>query len=374
MIQGIHLTLLMGPVIPVPVPKPVIDALTSVEVRNNTDDQSGFQLQFKFSSCSILNTVLMMMGNVGPTIRTIILATQNGIPHVLMDGVVTNQQVTPDVQSSTTTLTISGKDLSELMNIVELRGIPYPGMPPSARVAVILAKYAAFGIIPIVIPSVLLDVPIPTNRIPTQNGKDFVYLRQLANEVGYVFYVDPGPAPGTNTAYWGPEIKIGLPQPTLSVNMDAHTNVESINATFDGSQKTLPILNIHNQETKVTIPIPIPDVNPLSPPLGLVLPPPKNVEFVRNSAHLSPGRAAIVAMAKAAKKADVLSISGNLSVLRYGHILKSRQLVGLRGAGLAFDGLYFVKNVKHQIKRGEYKQDFTLTRNGLYSTVPAVRV
>jgi len=58
--------------------------------------------------------------------------------------------------------------------------------------------------------------------------------------------------------------------------------------------------------------------------------------------------------------------------VRYGRILKSRQLVGVRGAGAAFDGLYYVKSVTHAIKHGEYKQNFTLVRNGLLSTVPRV--
>ncbi len=39
--------------------------------------------------------------------------------------------------------------------------------------------------------------------------------------MGYVFYVEPGPAPGTNIAYFGPEIKVGIPQPALNVDMDA---------------------------------------------------------------------------------------------------------------------------------------------------------
>ena len=43
--------------------------------------------------------------------------------------------------------------------------------------------------------------------------------------------------------------------------------------------------------------------------------------------------------------------------------------MGVRGAGYCFDGLYYVKSVTHHIKRGEYKQNFTLTRNGLVSTV-----
>ena len=67
-----------------------------------------------------------------------------------------------------------------------------------------------------------------------------------------------------------------------------------------------------------------------------------------------------------------MSGDGHLDVLRYGRVLKARQLVGVRGAGTAFDGLYYVKSVTHTIKRGEYKQNFALSRNGLVSTVPRV--
>ena len=57
---------------------------------------------------------------------------------------------------------------------------------------------------------------------------------------------------------------------------------------------------------------------------------------------------------------------------RYGQSLKPRRLVGLRGVGTAFDGLYYVKSVTHTIKRGEYKQNFSLVRNGLISTMGSV--
>jgi len=55
-------------------------------------------------------------------------------------------------------------------------------------------------------------------------------------------------------------------------------------------------------------------------------------------------------------------------------VLQARRLVGVRGAGPSFDGLYYVKSVTHNIKRGEYKQSFTLSRNGLISTLPRLPV
>ncbi|MCI0397893.1 MAG: hypothetical protein L0332_30205 [Chloroflexi bacterium] len=369
---NIRLTLLMGPIVPVPVPKAFIDALVSVEVRNAAGEPSGFQLTFTFSNKSALVPLLLLLGQIGPFIRTIIVVTVNGTPHVLMDGVVVQHQVTPNVETGQATLTVTGSDLTAVLAYVDFTGIPYPAMPAEARVAFILLKYAAFGIVPLIIPSLFLDVPIPISRIPTHQGKDLEYINRLAGEVGYVFYIEPGPAPGVNVAYWGPEIKVGVPQPALNVNMDAHTNVESLSFTFNGASKVMPIVFIQNEETKVPIPIPIPDISPLNPPLGLIPPFPARFEMMTNTANLNPAQAIALGLAEAAKTSDAVTGTGTLDVLRYGRILKARGLVGVRGAGDAFNGLYFVKSVTHKIQRGQYKQDFTLTRNGLVSTVPRV--
>jgi hypothetical protein len=294
------------------------------------------------------------------------------MPYVLMDGVVVDHQVSPDVQTGRSTLTVTGSDLTAVMGFVDFSGVPYPAMPREARVAVIVAKYAVYGMIPLVIPSVFLDVPIPVDHIPTHQGTDLSYLKQMADEVGYVFYVDPGPAPLTNVAYWGPEIKVGPPQPALNVNMDVHTNVESLSFRFNGASKVTPIVFIQNELTKVAIPIPIPGVSPLNPPLGVIPPFPARFELMRDTAKLTAVQAVMLGLARAAESSDAVTGIGSLDVLRYGRVLKARSLVGVRGAGEAFDGLYYVQSVTHNIKRGEYKQDFTLARNGLISTVPRV--
>lgn len=376
MAKGVYLSLLIGPVVPVPVPRIVLDALREVEITTTAGERSGFKLTFSLSTDSPLHTLFMLAaGSIPPVIRVIVVATMNGIPEVLVDGVMTNHQTAPGDAGGKTTLTIMGEDLSAVMDLIDFSGIPYPAMPAEARVALIVAKYAVFGLIPLVIPSVLVDVPIPTERIPRHQGTDLAYIKQLAEEVGYVFYIKPGPAPGANIAYWGPEIKVGIPQPALTTNMEMFTNVESLSFNFDNTAKTLPVLFIQNQATKVPIPIPIPDISLLNPPLGLVPPIPQRIEPIRNAAKLSPIQAALFGVARASQSSDTVNGSGSLDVLRYGHILRARELVGVRGAGLAFDGLYYVKSVTHNIKAtGEYKQSFTLSRNGLVSTLPVVPV
>jgi hypothetical protein len=373
MLKGVHLTLLIGPVVPAPVPQQVLDALTQVEITTAAGQASGFQLSFTLSNRSPLHTLFLLSGGASiPLIRVIVIATVNGTPEVLMDGVMTHHQIAPGADPGRSTLTVTGEDLTRVMDYLDFSGVPFPAMPAEARVALILAKYAAFGVIPTVIPSILVDVPIPTDRIPRQQGTDLRYVKQLADEVGYVFYITPGPAPGMNVAYWGPEIKVGLPQPALNVNMDAHTNVESLSFHYDSESRSLPVVMIHNAATKAPIPIPVPDITPLNPALGAVAPVPKRMKPMQDTAKLSPAQAALVGLARAARSADAVSASGTLDVLRYGRVLRARHLVGVRGAGPAFDGLYYVKRATHTIKPGEYKQSFGLTRNGLLSTLPTV--
>jgi hypothetical protein len=372
-LKGIHVSLLIGPAVPIPVSQEVLDALTNVQVISSNDDKmNGFELTFVLSTRSPLHTIfLLSAGSPIPLIRVVIAVVINGTTEVLMDGVMTQHEIKPGTDAAHATLIVKGKDLTAVMDYLEFN-IPYPAMPAEARVALMLAKYLPFGVIPLVIPSILIDVPIPVERIPNQRGTDLNYIRWLAKRVGYVFYLEPGPAVGTSVAYWGPEIKVGMPQPALNINMDAHTNVESMSFTFDTERRTLPIIYLHNKETKAIIPIPVLDITPLNPPLGLIPPIPLQTKPVRGMAKYSPVEALLIGVAKAAKSSDAVKGTGSLDVLRYGRVLRARKLVGVRGAGLAFDGLHYVTSVTHQIKRGEYKQNFTLSRNGLISTLPEV--
>ncbi|TVT53239.1 MAG: hypothetical protein FHK80_19555 [Azoarcus sp. PHD] len=373
MLKGIHLTLLVGPGVPVPAPKPVMDALESIEVTSAAGSPSGFQLAFAIDSRSPLHTLLLIAGGQVPWLRVILVATLNSLPTVLMDGLITRQEISGGNEPGQGRLTITGEDLTVAMDKQDMSGLPYPAMPPAARVALIVARYGLYGMLPVIIPSVFEDVPIPVDRIPTHEGTDLAYTRQLAREAGHVFYIEPGPLPGANIAYWGPEIRLGPVQPALNTGMDAHTNVESLSFAVNQSDAEMPIVFIQNPITKFPIPLPVPDVSLANPPLGLIPPMVKSLKLMKETAKLSP----IAALGKglaaaAASSADAVTGNGSLDVLRYGHILKARQLVGVRGAGMAFDGLYYVKRVSSSLKAGEFRQSFSLARNGLVSTLPLV--
>ncbi len=372
MLKGVHLTLLIGPAVPVPAPKMVVEALSSVQV-NHDKERSGFQITFDVGKNSPLLNVMLPAGYFDPMItRVIIIATLNGFPHVLMDGIVTRQAMAPSSDVGKSTLTITGEDLSIVMDVLE-KTIPYPNMPIVAIVYTLLAPYAALGIVPLVIPP-FIDIPdIVTERWETQLGTDRAFLKQIARTVGYVFFVMPGPAPGQSTAYFGPDINVPVPQPALSMNMDAHTNVESLSFALDGLAKDITVFTIMDPITRrVPIPIPLPNINIFKPPLGARPIPPAKIKFNKEAAKLSPTKAAQKILGHLMNNSSAISATGTIDVMRYGHILKSKLLVGVRGAGLAYDGMYYIDSVTHDIKPGEYKQNFTLSRDGLISNTPMV--
>lgn len=373
MFDATHVTLWIGPLpAPLPAPLPLAEALQRIEV-SSSRERSGFQLSFSMGKTSPLQLALLPLGFFDPMItRVVIVVTVRGLPQVLMDGVITRQEMQPGNQPGQSTLTVTGEDLSVLMDVVQLR-VPYPAMPDNVRVATILAKYAAFGIVPAVLPPPVLNTDVPTSRFDTQDGTDRAYIKQLAAESGYVFYLEPGPLPLQSLAYFGPDLRLPIPQPALNVNLDAETNVESLSFSLDGLAKKTTVMFVYDAVTrKIPVAIPVADVNPLHPPLGARPTPPARITFAEDTTRLTATEAAKRAFGIMMQSADAISGSGSLDVAAYGAVLRARMLVGVRGAGLAYDGFYYVDSVTHSLRRGEYKQNFQLSRDGLVTQTPVV--
>jgi hypothetical protein len=290
-----------------------------------------------------------------------------------MDGIITRHEVAPSSAPGQSTFTVTGEDLSVLMDILEMPFVRWPAMPAAVRVLAMLAKYAVFGIVPVVIPPIFLDVPIPTDKIPAQTKTDLNYIQQLGQQNGHVFFIEPGPLPLQSIAYWGPEIAIPNPQPGLRINMDADTNVESLTFSLDGLSKKVTIQTVFDPITKkIPIPIPVPNISLLEPPLGQRPTLPLKIEFPDDTTKLDSLKAIALALARGVGATQEITASGQLNVLRYGRVLKARQLVGVAGASVGYDGLYYVKSVTSNIKNGEFKQSFSLSRDGLISQTTRV--
>jgi len=194
----------------------------------------------------------------------------------------------------------------------------------------------------------------------------------LLTMYGFVFFVEPGAVPLTNVAYWGPPPRDAISQPALSVNMGPNTNVETISFKYGELEpKKLTFTDSSGGEKTV-------DRYTRQPPLAARVPMPRKRDFLANGPDGETDQAKRVrAQGEVDKSFDnVVTAEGSLDALRYGRVLKPRSLVDVRGAGDSFDGRFYVKSVTHSIdvKKGEYKQKFSLSREGVGTTTPIVRV
>ncbi|MEV7084830.1 hypothetical protein AB0O07_02810 [Streptomyces sp. NPDC093085] len=368
----VHLTLYMGPQLTRPVPAEVSEALLSAQITTTAGERSGFQIAFDLTKTGVINRRLLPEGFFDPRTRVILSAAVKGVVTVLLDGLIVRQEVGASNQPGQTTLTITGEDLTLLMDLEE-RTDRYPNLAPSQRVERILGKYADYGIDTRIVREQIQQPPREQWRVDYQTGTDLQYVNELAKANGFTFYLEPGPRPGRSVAFWGPEQRLGQRQHALNVNMDNNSTVDQLTFAYDGTAREEPQARVQNPRTRDITLLGQPDISPLRPPLGRRATPALKRKTLSGTAKKDPGQAEAEALARAATSADAISGSGSLDVNRHGYILRPRELVGVRGAGVTYDGDYYVKSVTHNLRPGSYQQNFTLSREGLIARSTTVR-
>jgi hypothetical protein len=358
---GIRLQLLIGrPDVPLPAPYEVVDSLISLQVTNNDHQRDGFQMDFSLGKDSLLEYGLLRSGILDVKNRVIIVMIFGALPQVLIDGIITKHQVVPSNEPGRSTLHVTGEDISVKLSF-EDQNLTYPNQSDSNIVKKILADA---GFIPQVTET--SDTPKDTERITTQHCNHLRHIQHLAQRNGFVFYVEPTNIPGFNNAYWGKEKREGQPQPALTLNMGAHTNVDTpINFSFNALGVAEPEVSIVDPFTKLAMQIPL--QSSLFP--SLTAQPVKALRKTksRDTANLSFAQALLKSLTGANDVSGAIEANGEVDAVRYGRALRSRRLVDVRGVGQSYDGTYYVQQVVHNIRRlprGEYKQSFTLKRDG----------
>lgn len=372
---GTYLSLLIGPTVPVPAPPNFMESFERARVTHDDEGRSGFQLTFRVgrTSADLLDYALLANPLLRTMNRVVMLVTFNAMPQVLMDGIITDQQFSPGSGPGQSTLTVTGEDVSVMMDLEE-RSAEHPAQPEAVIALKIIATYAQYGLIPMVIPPPSIDIPLPTERTPVQQGTDLEYLEEMAERFGYVFYVRPGPVPLTNTAYWGPPVRTGVPQRAISINMGPNSNADIPSFRYDALATTFVEGQVQDRLANQTLPVQtfastrLPLV---SQPAWATQPRARRRQFRQSG--LNTMQAFTRAQAETDASTDrVVEVNGELDAARYEALLQPRALVGLRGAGYSYDGLYYVKSVTHNVSTGEYRQSFVLRREGLGSITPVV--
>ena len=365
-----RLQLMIGRIIPQEVPNWLVEALLDLEVTNQDSDRDGFQMTFTLGK-ELKNSSdyrLLLNGLLDPPNRVIIIVFIGSQRSILIDGMITNHQVVPSNKPGESRLIVTGEDISLKLDLEE-RSDTYPRLPDFAIVNLLLAKYAIYGLVPLVTPSFI--IPDQNERIPTQVGTDLSYIKELAERNSFVFYTQTTTTLRVNKAYWGPEIRTGQRQPALSMNMGPDTNAESITFSLNALEPVEPQVSIIAPFIDIRVNIPVP-TNLLRPRLSKYPANPLRKTVPRDVDNLDNALAMLKAAVLSNQSSDAVTATGSVDTVRYGHVLQARKLVGVRGVGNSYDGDYYVKQVTHNIKLGEYKQSFTLTREGRGARNPEV--
>jgi hypothetical protein len=318
------------------------------------------------------------MGGVMPGTRVVITALMGLSPEVLLDGVVQSLSLQPGGgPGNPDMVTMQGEDLTVLMDQTH---VSRERLGPTLETQVLetLAPYLRHGIVPMVIPARTQDVFSPLRQVNLQHGTDYQFLTRLGQRCGHVVRLLRGPAPTTSRLYWGPPsllrtMGMALPLPALSVNMGPATNVTGLTFSFNGAAAAEMAGAVLRSGTVTATPSDKAPLSLVSAYRALAGQIRKGyAEEISMSRHASQARARAQALADASVE-EVVDATGSVDVLRYGALLKPWGIVGLRGAGLTFDGEYQVGDLGYEIGEGSFQQTFNLTRSGLGARSPVVR-
>jgi hypothetical protein len=376
---GTHLTVLAGPTVPLPLPAHITARIKSVTVTESDAARSAFTITLdagRSGPTAAFDTPVLGLSPLRAGARVVIMLTMGIIPEVLSDGIITETSLTPGGDQSAAEFTVTGQDMSIVLDRHEVSA-EHVALEDSLQVLSIAATYATYGIVPMVIPPMDIDPPLPIERTPTQQGTDWSHLQLLAGRHGYVCYMTPGPLPGTSTLYWGPSIRAGMLQPAISVDLGPSTNVKG-SLRFREDVLGPELQEGQVADARIGTTVPIRTFSSTRPPLSAVPIWAAHQSDLRTRQFRDSGVSAITAMARAQgatdRSIDSVTCDGSLDGSAYGTVLRPRSLVGMRGAGWSNDGIWYARQVAHHIARGSYTADFSLARDGSGALTPIVRV
>ncbi len=279
----------------------------------------------------------------------------------LISGYITHVKPDFDPDPSQCTLEIWGMDGSVLMDREE-KLKDWPNKKDSDIASEIFSRY---GFTPEVEDTAVIHDEAVSTII--QRETDMQFLKRLALRNGFECYVD-----GT-TGYFRPPQVDAPPQPVLAAHFGDETNLNRFSievnaltpvnvAMFQVDRANKEVLDATAESSQQT---PLGDTDAA----GLLAAgmEPGQVYIGMNAATGNPEMAALC-QGLFHEGEWFVTGEGEIAANHYGHVLKSRGTVTIKGVGETYSGAYYVTHVTHAFTADGYTQFFRVKRNALMPT------
>jgi phage protein D len=276
----------------------------------------------------------------------------------LIDGYITHLRPVFDPDPSRCRLELWGMDASVLMDREE----KLKAWPNKADSEIAAEVFDDYGLDPQVVDTVLVHDEAVSTIV--QRETDIRFLRRLALRNGFDCYVE-----GT-TGFFRPPPTDAAPQPVLAAHFGEETTITRLTLEVDALAPTSVAMAQVDRASKEVLAATAGTSRQAAlgrDPAAAQLPDDIDPASVFVSGNVTTGSEEMAALCQGLfHRAEwFVTAEGEVAGNRYGHVLRPRGTVTVKGVGEAHSGVYYVCHVTHRFSPDGYVQSFRLKRNAL---------
>ena len=355
-----------------PVPEALYDAISQLEIEENSDRPGTMLLRLPANRTSRGDLQFVGDGSFEPMTNvalTIGVGAAGRRTHCVFDGYALAWRLRLTRASTSSTVEIWAQDASWLMNLDD-RVTEWSGLTDGQVADAIFARY---GFTPAA-GNTDGDSPrhLPDGHTLFQRATDLQFLRGLARRGGKLLRVACTGTPGVRTGYFASPAVTGRPAATISLVDPDRWTVETLDFDWD---VTRPAAATASQ---------VDLAQPASPGIAVTSTSSGLLPLDQRSYASYLGRPATLLLTAAADAAELgrrtaavlaesgffVRCTGETDVDRIGTVLRVGDVVLIEGAGNLQSGKWLVWQVRHRFSPDGWTMAFTLVRNAIGPAAP----
>jgi len=276
---------------------------------------------------------------------------------LLVTGPVTGQRVHLSGEGETSYVDVLGGDRT-LEMAREAKITSWSSMRASDAVTAVLADY---GFVPEVTSTG--TVFGPTGHDLVQRGTDLAFVRRLARQHGYLFWLSTTPV-GLEVAHFGPPPVSGSSEATLALHLDGAA-LDRVDLAWDADRPTMVTAAGLDSGTVETVDASV-AASPLAAMAGQGLAAVNGGGYSALTVAAGDDASTLSGPANdALTEADLfVRARAATTYTRAGRVLHAHTLIDLDGLGQRHSGAWLVASVRHIVDAVSHRMECTFVRNG----------